>query len=148
MQRISNCTAMVEPVLEPGGSPAKHLRWEQIRTGGYGGELDVHFLGDREYSDKPPCWSFARFGRTVTTLPDGRLVTTGGEHEDCYGPDLCIYADVRVLDDIWSQEGGVQHFVYPRHVFPPTDFHTATLYIYIGRPHSSDRVVRLSKCKA
>jgi hypothetical protein len=53
---------------------------------------------DREFEDAEnpdwpfyPVWCFSRFGRTVTTLPDGRYVYIGGEHEDSYDPDFAIY---------------------------------------------------------
>ena len=36
-------------------------------------------------------WCFKRFGATSTRLPDGRVVCVGGEHEDYYDPDFCIY---------------------------------------------------------
>ena len=38
-----------------------------------------------------PVWSFHRFGATYTRLPDGLVVCIGGEHEDYYDPDFCIY---------------------------------------------------------
>ncbi|KAK0623763.1 hypothetical protein B0T14DRAFT_517016 [Immersiella caudata] len=44
-----------------------------------------------------PTWCFDRFGRTATWLPDGRIVFIGGEHEDGYDPDFCIYNDVVVV---------------------------------------------------
>jgi Ankyrin repeats (3 copies) len=77
-----------------------------------------------------PIWSFDRFGQSLTELPDGRIIEIGGEHEDSYDPDFCIYNDVVVHDG----QGNFQIFGYPQAVFPPTDFHTATLvggYIYI-----------------
>lgn len=98
--------------------------YEQIRTGrsGYAAEIDV--MGERSYSGTHvPVWSFDRFGRTATRLPDGRTIVIAGEHEDYYDSDFCIYADVTVLDG----KGGIEHFIYPKEVFPPTDFHTATL---------------------
>lgn len=42
-------------------------------------------------ASKDPVWCFIRFGATGTKLPDGRLVCIGGEHEDGYDPDFCIY---------------------------------------------------------
>jgi hypothetical protein len=93
---------------------------EQLRTGRYSAPKHLEHVRDRA----KPVWSFSRFGRSATPLPDGRLVLIGGEHEDGYDPDFCIYADVTVLDG----KGGVDHFIYPQDVFPPTDFHTATLY--------------------
>jgi hypothetical protein len=70
-----------------------------------------------------PGWTFDRMGATQTTLDDGRIVCIGGEHEDFYDPDFCIYNDVVVL----GPRGEVEIYGYPKEVFPPTDFHTATL---------------------
>ena len=47
----------------------------------------------------------------------------GGEHEDHYDPDFCIYNDVFVH----GADGSIEILGYPEAVFPPTDFHTATL---------------------
>jgi hypothetical protein len=60
---------------------------------------------------------------TRTRLPDGRVVCVAGEHEDYYDPDFCIYNDVVVI----APGGGVSIYGYPLDVFPPTDFHSATL---------------------
>ena len=98
-----------------------------------------------------PVWSFQRFGRTVTRLPDGRLVLIAGEHEDHYDDDFCIYNDVTVLDG----RGEVALYLYPKDTFPPTDFHSATLIgdaiWLIGclgyrdqRPEGRTQVLRLS----
>lgn len=70
-----------------------------------------------------PVWCAQRFGQSLTFLPDGRIVQIGGEHEDGYDPDFCIYNDVFVH---WP-EGRIEVFGYPREVFQPTDFHSATL---------------------
>lgn len=101
---------------------------EQIRTGnsGWAGARDV--LGsDRETppgcGGVDPVWSFRRFGRTATRLADGRWVLIAGEHEDHYDQDFCIYNDVTVI----HPGGKVDHYIYPTEVFPPTDFHTASL---------------------
>lgn len=72
-----------------------------------------------------PIWCFQRFGQSRTPLSDGRIVCIGGEHEDWYDPDFCIYNDVVVKND---RDGSTRIFVYPRDVFPPTDFHSATLF--------------------
>ncbi|MBD1864801.1 MULTISPECIES: ankyrin repeat domain-containing protein [Trichocoleus] len=77
-----------------------------------------------------PVWCYYRYGRTITELPDGRIVEIGGEHEDYYDPDFCIYNDVVV----YAGDGTFKILGYPQAVFPPTDFHRATLagdYIYI-----------------
>jgi hypothetical protein len=80
--------------------------------------------------NRQPVWCNQRMGQTVTELPDGRIVKIAGEHEDDYDPDFCIYNDVIV----YQQDGSFKILGYPQDVFPPTDFHTATLvenYIYI-----------------
>jgi hypothetical protein len=70
-----------------------------------------------------PCWCFYRFGQSSTNLPDGRKILIAGEHEDHYDPDFYIYNDVVVE----NPDGRIEIFAYPREVFPPTDFHSATL---------------------
>jgi ankyrin repeat protein len=69
-----------------------------------------------------PVWCAYRFGQSLTLLPDGRAVQIGGEHEDWYDPDFCIYNDVFVHE----RDGSVAIYGYPESVFPPTDSHTAT----------------------
>src|SRR6185503_1846850 len=68
-------------------------------------------------------WSAMRFGQSITRLPDGRIVQVAGEHEDAYDEDFCIYNDVFVHEP----GGAITLYGYPEDVFPPTDFHTATL---------------------
>ena len=92
---------------------------EQMRESRYSHLKSLGASPDRN----KPIWSFSRFGRSATALPDGRLVFIAGEHEDHYDADFCIYADVTVL----GTDGSVDHFIYPADVFPPTDFHSATL---------------------
>ena len=70
-----------------------------------------------------PFWSCERFGRTSTKLPDSRVLHIAGEHEDGYDPDFCIYNDVVVE----HPDGRREFYLYPKDVFPPTDFHSATL---------------------
>ena len=66
-------------------------------------------------------------------MPDGRIICIGGEHEDWYDPDFCIFNDVVVLrpapgkEDVDVSSGDVEIYGYPETVFPPTDFHSATL---------------------
>jgi len=82
---------------------------------------------DRRISSKYPpwpIWCFQRFGESETVLDDGKTVYIGGQHEDSYDPDFCIYNDVVVRD---KRDGSIRIFLYPRKVFPPTDFHSATL---------------------
>jgi hypothetical protein len=73
--------------------------------------------------DAGPMWCFDRFGKSETALPDGRVVHIGGEHEDYYDPDFFIYNDVTIID----AKGAIEIRGYERGVFPPTDFHSATL---------------------
>lgn len=70
-----------------------------------------------------PVWCFRRFGQSRTKLADGREILVGGEHEDSYDPDFCIYNDVTVK----HPNGQIDIFGYPKEQFPPTDFHSATL---------------------
>jgi hypothetical protein len=73
--------------------------------------------------DAGPGWCFDRFGQSETLLPDGRTVLVAGEHEDFYDSDFFIYNDVVVVE----KTGEISIFGYPVDVFPPTDFHSATL---------------------
>lgn len=80
-----------------------------------------------------PIWTFDRFGQTRTRLSGGRTICIGGEHEDDYDPDFYIYNDVVVF----GPAGEIEIYGYPKEVFPPTDFHTATFLrgqvLIIGR---------------
>lgn len=97
---------------------------EQIKTfrSGYDGAMRSG-RGPQNQRSMHPIFSFDRFGRTVTRLPDGRFVLIAGEHEDSYDSDFCIYNDVCVI----GGDGNVDYFLYPVEDFPPTDFHSATL---------------------
>jgi hypothetical protein len=92
---------------------------EQVRSkeDAYAVRKKFHFDPDG------PVWCFDRYGMSRTLLPDGRVIYIAGEHEDGYDPDFCIYNDV-VLEHL---DGSIDIFGYPRELFPPTDFHTATL---------------------
>jgi hypothetical protein len=72
---------------------------------------------------RAPVWSIQRFGCSFTPLDDGRFIEIAGEHEDHYDPDFFIYNDVFVHDG----RGDCAIYLCPPEVFPPTDFHTATL---------------------
>lgn len=93
-----------------------------IRSGVNGYQATVQFKGPSSMGTAP-VWCAQRFGQTLTFLPDGRVVQIGGEHEDYYDPDFCIYNDVFVHEP----GGEVRLYGYPKEVFAPTDFHTATL---------------------
>jgi ankyrin repeat protein len=79
--------------------------------------------GDTDDESNEPVWCFHRFGKSITELPDGRIIEIGGEHEDSYDPDFQIY------NDVFVHHGGGRFDIlgYPEAVFPPTDFHSATL---------------------
>jgi len=97
--------------------------WEaMIRAGVSGYEAAVAFDPGAPHAVSP-VWCARRFGQSVTVLLDGRVVQIGGEHEDAYDPDFCVYNDVFVHEP----DGSIKIFGYPESVFPPTDFHTATL---------------------
>ena len=99
--------------------------WEgMIRSGISAYQAGKLFGVENKFDGKyTPIWCAQRFGQTITFLPDGRIVQVAGEHEDGYDPDFCIYNDVFVH----APEGDVTIYGYSESVFPPTDFHTATL---------------------
>ena len=98
-------------------------------------DLRRYFGQEGDYS-AGPIWNFDRMGATRTPHPDGRMICIGGEHEDHYDPDFCIYNDVVVLD----LDGSIAIYGYPNDLFPPTDFHTATLSRRSRDPHRGARV--------
>ncbi len=73
--------------------------------------------------EEGPIWTFDRMGRTCDELVDGRMVCIGGEHEDFYDPDFRIYNDVVVF----NADATIDIYGYPKEIFPPTDFQTATV---------------------
>ena len=91
------------------------------------------YEGAKHFGAEPalhPLWCAQRFGQSITLLPDGRVVQIGGEHEDYYDADFCIYNDVLLHEPTARST----IYGYPATVFPPTDFHTATLvgeHIYV-----------------
>lgn len=104
--------------------------YAMVKCGGSAYHAVSKFEKDRSISNCEPVWSFDRFGKSITPLKDGRFIEIAGEHEDHYDPDFCIYNDVFVHKD----NGECDIYTYPREIFPPTDFHTATLvgeHIYI-----------------
>lgn len=104
--------------------------WQAMICDGRSAYTAKNIFNDLENWQQDKAWCYDRFGRTITQLPDGRIVEIAGEHEGYYDPDFCIYNDVVV----YQGDGSFQIFGYPQDVFPPTDFHSATLvgkYIYI-----------------
>jgi hypothetical protein len=93
-----------------------------VRTRWDGFNANNTFHGPSPF-DAGPMWCFARFGKSETPLPDGRVIHIGGEHEDHYDPDFHIYNDVTVI----GPDGSIAIHGYPESAFPPTDFHSATL---------------------
>ena len=93
-----------------------------IRAGVSAYAAACHFDGQRHWNE-PAVWCAQRFGQSISFLPDGRIVQVAGEHEDSYDPDFCIYNDVFVH----HPDGRIDIHGYPEDLFPPTDFHTATL---------------------
>ncbi|MFN8466025.1 MAG: hypothetical protein U0X20_10760 [Caldilineaceae bacterium] len=79
------------------------------------------------YKYNGPTWCFSRFGRSETALADGSRVFIAGEHEDWYDPDFHIYNDVVVIRADKGSDQEIEIYGYPREVFRPTDFHSATL---------------------
>jgi Ankyrin repeats (3 copies)/Ankyrin repeat len=86
-------------------------------------------FGEASYSEKP-IWCYELYGKSITDLGNGQFIEIGGEHEDHYDPDFCIYNEVFHH----KGNGDFDIYMYPKEVFPPTDNHTATLvgkFIYI-----------------
>jgi len=104
--------------------------WEAMVWSGVSAyQAGAYFDPDGD-DDRDPVWCAQRFGQSLTLLPDGRAVQIGGEHEDFYDHDFCIYNDVFVH----HPDKSLVIYGYPEAVFPPTDFHTATLvgdFIYV-----------------
>ena len=104
--------------------------WMAMVRNGWSGYEAARQFDEDGAEEVDPVWSQQRFGMSLTPLQDGRFIQIAGEHEDHYDPDFCIYNDVFVHDGM----GGFAIFGYPENVFPPTDFHSATLvlpWIYI-----------------
>lgn len=111
-----------------------------------GGAFGAYRLvfGSSKVQEDHPVWCFRRFGGTRTWVSDREIVVAiGGEHEDWYDDDFCIYNDVIVFNE---EASGTEIYGYPRDEFKPTDFHTATLigdaiYIIGGLGYPEDRDV-------
>jgi ankyrin repeat protein len=104
--------------------------WKAMVNCGWNAYQAGKQFDDDSYDRGAPTWCYDRFGMSLTALPDGRFIQIGGEHEDHYDPDFCIYNEVFIHDG----KGGFEILGYPEEVFPPTDFHSATLveeWIYI-----------------
>jgi hypothetical protein len=108
-------TANPEEISEP--------FWRSMVLSGMAGYQAADRFHERVAHDRDPVWCAQRFGQSMTFLPDGRTVQIGGEHEDYYDPDFCIYNDVFVHES----DGSFRILGYPEEDFPPTDFHSATL---------------------
>ncbi len=106
-----------------------------------------HFTGvdDSEH----PGWTNRRYGQSTTELPDGRDVAIAGAHESGLDRHGYVYNDVIIT----AGDGSIEIYGYPRAVFPPTAFHSATLIddqLYLignlghGEPsHAHAQVLRL-----
>ena len=95
--------------------------WQAMIRSGINAYVGAQLSGGTR--DDCPVWCAQRFGQSLTLLRDGRAIQIAGEHEDHYDPDFYIYNDVFVH----HPDGRIDIFCYPKEVFPPTDFHTATL---------------------
>jgi ankyrin repeat protein len=97
--------------------------WQGMIRSGINAYQAARLFSESDRVITHPVWCAQRFGQSLTFLPDGRIIQIGGEHEDAYDPDFCIYNDVFVHEP----DGTVRIFAYPDSAFPCTDFHTATL---------------------
>lgn len=108
---------------ECNAQPMQVPLWLAMVRSGLTGYQAANQFGAEACDRARPVWCADRMGQSLTLLPDGRVVQIAGEHEDGYDPDFCIYNDVFVH----HPDGRLQIFGYPESLFPPTDFHTATL---------------------
>jgi ankyrin repeat protein len=111
-------------------TPMREPFWTAMIRSGVSAYEGAKRFGAERGVNRSPVWCAQRFGQSFTLLPDGRVVQIGGEHEDYYDPDFCIYNDVFVH----APDGSIAIYGYPETLFPPTDFHTATLvgeHIYL-----------------
>jgi len=97
-----------------------------IRSGASAWQASDMFI-DKGSHDGKVVWCYERYGRTTTILPDGRIIEIGGEHEDFYRPEFCIYNDVCVFEKNGNINININIYSYSAEIFPPTDSHTATL---------------------
>jgi len=97
--------------------------WHGMIRSGISGYHAAKLFKDSNRVVTNPVWCAHRFGQSLTFLADGRIIQIGGEHEDSYDPDFCIYNDVFVHEP----NGTIRILGYPDADFPCTDFHTATL---------------------
>ena len=104
------------------GGAANSSNQREWQGAGYGPYEARKILGIADEPGYRPTWTFQRMGATRTKLPDGRVICVGGEHEDSYDPDFYIYNDVVLI----GPDGHIEIYGYPKEVFPPTDFHSAT----------------------
>ena len=104
--------------------------WQAMIRAGVNGYMATETFKGPSSMRSGPVWCADRFGQSITFLDDKRRILIGGEHEDSYDPDFCIYNDVFVHEP----DGRIIIYGYPESLFQPTDFHTATLvgpYIYV-----------------
>lgn len=73
-----------------------------------------------------PAWCFSRYAQSVSELENGSKIYIGGAYEDYYTAQFHVYNDV-VVEGV---DGRIQIYGYPTDVFPPTDYHSATV---VGR---------------
>ena len=94
--------------------------YEMVRNSKAASYAKSHFKDSTK--DGQPVWCYERYGKTITDLGDNEYIEIGGEHEDSYDPDFCIY------NEVFHHKGGGDFdiYMYPREVFPPTDNHSAT----------------------
>lgn len=76
-----------------------------------------------DHPSPKPTWCMDRWDKTLTHLPDGRLVFIGGWDEDKLYNLFAHYNDVVVIEP----SGQVTIYGYPEECFPSTHKHTATL---------------------
>jgi ankyrin repeat protein len=125
---------------ETNPEPMEQPFWQAMIRSGINAYAAAQIVGGNR--DDGPVWCADRFGQSLTLLSDGRAIQIGGEHEDFYDSDFCIYNDVFVH----HSDGRIDIYCYPEDDFPPTDFHTETqigdwIYIIGGLGYQGSRRV-------
>ncbi len=96
--------------------------YDMVRTNSGAWRARNQFDDTDSFNDQP-VWCYERFGKSITLIGDNEYIEIAGEHEDSYDPDFCIYNEVFHF----LGNGEFTIYQYPENLFPPTDFHSATL---------------------
>ena len=106
---------------------------------------DIIFKSETTYHY--PHYTTNRHGMSYTDV-NGLSIFIGGEHEDYYDPNFCIYNDVITID----KDDNIKIYAYPKNIFPPTDFHYSIyvngyIWIFGSIGYQKDRKQFIQICR-